>query len=83
MLSTLTVMHDALIKVNRESHSPDDIDFFLDHWIIVRRDGTPILNGKEQEFEQALRRLISKERQKAVNARDWHHYDVWTGEFFE
>ena len=83
MLSTLTVMHDALIKVNRESHSPDDIDFFLDHWIIVRNDGTPILNGKEQEFEQALRRLISKERQKAVNARDWHHYDVWTGEFFE
>ena len=76
-------MHDALIKVNREPHSPDDIDMFLDHWIIVRGDGTPVLNGKDSEFEQALRRLISKERQKAVNARNWHHYDVWTGEFFD
>lgn len=74
-------MHDALIKINNDPRSPDDIDFFLDHWIIVRKDGTPVLNGKEQEFEQALRRLISKERQKAINVRDWSTYDVWTGTF--
>ena len=70
-------MHDALL------HKMDDVDFFIDHWIIVRKDGTPILNGREEEFEKSLRALINKERQKAVNARDWHHYDVWTGEFFE
>lgn len=74
-------MHDALIKINNDPRLPDDIDFFLDHWIIVRKDGTPVLNGKEQEFEQALRRLISKERQKAINVRNWEHFDLWTGQF--
>ena len=73
-------MHDALIKVNND-RLPDDIDIFVDHWIIVRKDGTPVLNGREEDFEQSLRRLISKERQKAINVRDWQHYDVWTGTF--
>lgn len=70
-------MHDALL------HKMDDVDFFIDHWIIVRKDGDRILNGREEEFEKSLRALIAKERQKAVNTRDWHHYDVWTGEFFD
>ena len=74
-------MHDALITVNNDPRLPDDIDMFLDHWIIVRKDGTPVLNGKEQEFEQALRRLVSKERQKAINVRNWEHFDLWTNTF--
>lgn len=36
----------------------DDIDILLDHWIIVRSDGLPILNGTPEEFEEALRRVV-------------------------
>ena len=36
----------------------DDIFLFLDHWVIVRPDGNPILNGTPEQFEEALRRLI-------------------------
>ena len=76
-------MHDALIEpeVDNTIWIKDDLGLFLDHWIIVRKDGTPVLNGKEQEFEQALRRLISKERQKAINVRNWEHFDLWTNTF--
>ena len=42
-------MHDALLQ------QMDDIYWFLDHWIIVRSDGTPILNGTPEQFEHALR----------------------------
>ena len=35
----------------------DDIGLFLDHWIIVRKDGTPVLNGTPEEFEKQLRDL--------------------------
>ena len=37
----------------------DDLFWFLDHWIIVRSDGTPILNGTPEDFEKALRELMS------------------------
>ena len=30
-----------------------DLELFLDHWIIVREDGLPILNGKPEDFELA------------------------------
>lgn len=36
----------------------DDIERFTDHWIIVRKDGTPILNGTPEQFETALRAFI-------------------------
>ena len=68
-------MHDALL------HKMDDVDLFLDQWIITRKDGTPVLNGKEEEFEKSLRGLIRQERQKAMNVKYWSTYDVWTGTF--
>lgn len=37
----------------------DDLGWFLDHWIIVRNDGTPVLNGTPEDFEKALRELMS------------------------
>ena len=37
----------------------DDLGNFLDHWIIVRTDGLPILNGTPEEFEKQLRDLIN------------------------
>ena len=70
-------MHDALL------YRQDDIDFFLDHWIIVRTDGIPVLNGTPEEFEKGFRALIRQERQKAMNVRDWSTFDVWTGTFDE
>jgi hypothetical protein len=70
-------MHDALL------HKMDDVDLFLDQWIIVRTDGTPVLNGTPEEFEKGFRALIRKENQKAQNVRDWSTYDVWTGEFLD
>ena len=45
-------MHDAFFK------QPDDIALFVDHWVIVRKDGTPVLNGSPEEFENQLRKLI-------------------------
>jgi hypothetical protein len=50
-------MHDALIQP-KPYPSQDDIYWFLDHWVIVREDGTPILNGTPEEFEKQLRELI-------------------------
>lgn len=47
-------MHDALL------YKQDDIFFFLDHWIIVRKDGTPILNGTPEAFTESLRTFISE-----------------------
>ena len=36
----------------------DDLSLFLDHWVIVQRDGTPILNGTPEQFESDLRELL-------------------------
>ena len=38
----------------------DDLHFFLDHWILVQRDGTPVLNGTPEKFEEELRKLLSE-----------------------
>ena len=40
----------------------DDIGLFLDHWLIERKDGDTVLNGKAEEFEKQLRDLISNAR---------------------
>jgi len=42
--------------------NPDDLTLLLDHWIIVRSDGTPILNGTPEDFEDALRTLIRQSK---------------------
>lgn len=52
-------MHDALIQPARYPDQ-DDIFWFVDHWIIVRKDGTPILNGTPEEFTESLRTFISE-----------------------
>ena len=38
----------------------DDISLFADHWVIVRSDGTPILNGTPEQFESSLRELVDR-----------------------
>ena len=43
----------------------DDIYLFLDRWVIVRPDGTPVLNGNPEQFEKSMRELfLSKEALK-------------------
>lgn len=69
-------MHDALLL------EMDDVYWFLDHWIIVRKDGTPILNGTPEQFETALRALLKSEERRR-NTESWLNYDVWTGEFLD
>ena len=44
------------------SQKPDDLSLLLDHWIIVRKDGTPVLNGKPEDFEDSLRLLLWMEK---------------------
>ena len=48
----------ALVRVDREEKITEDLHWFLDHWVIVREDGTPVLNGTPEEFEKQLRELI-------------------------
>ena len=38
----------------------DDIGLFLDRWLIVRKDGTAVLNGHPNTFEKQLRGLIEE-----------------------
>ena len=38
----------------------NDISIFADSWVIVRRDGTPVLNGTPEQFEQSLRELVER-----------------------
>ena len=40
----------------------EDMRWFLDHWLIERKDGDTVLNGKAEEFEKQLRDLISNAR---------------------
>lgn len=44
------------------SRKPDELSLLLDHWIIVRKDGTPVLNGKPEDFEDSLRLLLWMEK---------------------
>jgi hypothetical protein len=44
------------------SKKPDDLSLLLDHWIIVRKDGTPVLNGTPEKFEKELREFLFVER---------------------
>lgn len=42
----------------------DSIELFLDHWVLYRKKdpNIPILNGRQAEFELALRKLINEEK---------------------
>ena len=40
----------------------NNIHWFVDHWIIVRPDGTRLLNGNEEEFEAALKEFVDDYR---------------------
>ena len=42
----------------RDHMLKNDIHWFVDHWIIVRPDGTRLLNGNEEEFEAALKEFV-------------------------
>ena len=45
-----------------EVRTMDDVYWFLDHWIIVQKDGTPVLNGSPEDFEKELRGLMENNR---------------------
>ena len=45
-----------------EVRTMDDLYWFLDHWLIPRKDGTTVLNGLPEEFENQLRTLMEKNR---------------------
>jgi len=47
---------------NRDHTTHDDIALFADHWVIVRNDGTPVLNGSPEDLELSLRVLIDRLR---------------------
>lgn len=47
-------------KPTGDPPNPDDAHLFADHWIIIRKDGTPVLNGSPQDFETSLRTLLWK-----------------------
>lgn len=44
------------------SLSLDDIALFADHWVSMRKDGTPVLNGSPEDFELSLRILLDRLR---------------------
>ena len=42
----------------------DAVDLFIDYWILYRTQEptVPVLNGKQVDFELALRKLINEEK---------------------
>ena len=58
-------MHDKwrIVKTGKgesdwEVRTMDDLYWFLDRWLIVRKDGDTVLNGNPDVFEKQLRKLI-------------------------
>ena len=53
----------------------DSIELFLDHWVLYRKKdpNIPILNGRQAEFELALRKLINEEKSKLIDdlQKEW------------
>ena len=53
----------------------DSIELFLDHWVLYRKKdpNIPTLNGRQAEFELALRKLINEEKTKLINdlQKEW------------
>ena len=48
----------------------DSIELFLDHWVLYRKKdpNIPTLNGRQAEFELALRELINEEKSKLLDS---------------
>ena len=53
----------------------DSIELFLDHWVLYRKKdpNIPTLNGRQAEFELALRELINEEKSKLIDdlQKEW------------
>ena len=39
-----------------------NLELFLDHWIIYRKDGSAILNGNGDDFAKGLKEIIAIEK---------------------
>jgi len=48
----------------------DSIELFLDYWVLYRKKdpNIPTLNGRQAEFELALRKLINEEKSKLLDS---------------
>ena len=46
----------------------DDLDLFLDNWIIYRQDGSHILNGQFEDF--------AKERRDVIKFKDLYFVEL-------
>ena len=48
----------------------DSIELFLDYWVLYRKKdpNIPTLNGRQAEFELALRELINEEKSKLLDS---------------
>ncbi len=46
----------------------DEIDLFLDYWILYRKEypNMPVINGQQKDFEKALRELVNSNK-KEIN----------------
>ena len=53
----------------------DAVDLFIDYWILYRTQEptVPVLNGKQVDFELALRKLINEEKSKLIDdlQKEW------------
>ena len=46
--------------------APDDLSLLLFLWITVRKDGSSVLNGTPEKFEEELRNFLDIERLLAI-----------------
>ena len=53
----------------------DAVDLFIDYWILYRTQEptVPVLNGKQVDFELALRKLINEEKTELIDnlQKEW------------
>ena len=44
----------------------DEIDLFLDYWILYRKEhpNMPVINGQQKDFEKALRELVNSNKEE-------------------
>ena len=53
----------------------DSIELFLDYWVLYRKKdpNIPTLNGRQAEFELALRKLINEEKTELIDnlQKEW------------
>ncbi len=57
--------------------SESDIDLFLDHWIIIRKDGTPVLNGNPEVFKAVLKEVSAEyDKDAPIPSYQWRIDDL-------